>query len=239
MEVFFLIVSSNITDNFVILQDTDKFKYGTDAVLLASFVNIKKTDIVADFCSGTGAVGFFSYLRYLQRHTIFVDIDDKMIELSKKTAELNGVTDKFSFVSSNIKDCEIKQDSLNYIMVNPPYFRESSGKINKNESLINARHAYDFSLSDLFLKAYKSLKEGGKIGLIQRTDYLSEVIFEMKKNRIEPKRLRLIHSYADKNSNLFLIEGVKNGGIDLKCLHPLVLYNENGMTDEFKMISSI
>ena len=234
-----MIVESNITDNFVILQDTDKFKYGTDAVLLAEFSNIKKSDRVADFCSGTGAVGFFSFLRYSQEHTIFVDIDSEMIALSEKTAEINGIADKFSFISSDIKNCDIKNDSLNYITVNPPYFHEKSGKINANKNLVNARHAYDFSLPDLFLTSYRALKDGGKIAIIQRTDYLSEVVFEMKKNRIEPKRLRLVHSYQDKNSNLFLLEGVKNGGVELKCLPPLILYNENGMTEELRGIGEL
>ena len=229
-----MIVSENITGNFMIFQDNNKFKAGTDAVLLASFAGIKKSDVAADFCSGTGAVGFLSFLRCSQKHTIFVDIDNEMIELSKKTAEFNGVSDKFSFIASDITACNIKNDSIDYITVNPPYFRENSGKTNKNQALINARHAYKFSLNDLFKTSYKILKDGGKIALIQRTDYLADVIFEMKKNKIEPKRLRLVQSYSNKNANLFLLEGVKNGGIDLKCLPPLILYNENGRTEEFK-----
>ena len=233
-----MIVSENINDNFVILQDTEKFKYGTDAVLLAAFANIKKNDIVVDFCSGTGAVGFFSFLKHSQKHTFFVDIDEEMIELSRKTAELNGISDKFSFVASDIRACDITVNSIDYITVNPPYFRENSGKINKNEKLVNARHTCNFSLSDLFFKSFRILKDGGKLALIQRTDYLAEIIFAMKQNKIEPKKLRLIQSYSDKNANLFLLEGVKNGGIDLKCLPPLVLYDKSGKTAEFERIGS-
>ena len=237
MGVIFLIISSKITENFVILQDGDKFKFGTDAVLLAWFSNIKKNDILVDFCSGTGAVGFLSYLRYSQKHTFFVDIDSEIVELSKKTAEINNISDKFSFIASDIKECDIKYDSVNYITVNPPYFPKDSGKINKNDKLVNARHSYDFSLDELFIKSYKILKDGGKISVIHRTGYLAEVISLMKKNKIEPKRLRLVYGHAEKNANLFLIEGVKNGGVDLKCLPSLILYDKNGMTNEFAAIS--
>ena len=238
-ELIFLIVSEKISENFVILQDTEKFKYGTDAVLLADFANIKKHDTVVDLCSGTGAVGFLAFLRCSQKHTTFVDIDSEMVELSEKTAELNNISDKFSFIFSDIKNLRgIESNSVDYITVNPPYFRENSGKINKNENIVNARHAYDFSLSDLFSISYKLLKDGGKVAIIQRADYLSEVIFEMKKNRIEPKRLRLIQSYSNKSANLFLLEGVKNGGIELKCLPTLVLYNDKGMTEEFEKIQN-
>jgi len=234
-----LTVLESINENFVIFQDNNKFKAGTDAVLLAGFAKIKRSDNVVDFCSGTGAVGYLSFLKYSQKHTTFVDIDPEIVELSKKTGKHNSVSDRFSFIASDIKDCDIKNNSTDYITVNPPYFRQNSGKINANEKLVNARHSYDFSLNDLLSKSYKILKDGGRLALIQRTDYLAEVIFEMKRNKIEPKRLRLVQSYSDKNANLFLLEGVKNGGIDLKCLPPLVLYDENGKTSEFKELEKM
>ena len=232
------IITSKITENFSILQRVDKFKFGTDAVLLSHFANIKAKNTVVDFCSGTGAVGYLSYLRHKQNKTIFVDIDGEMIELSKKTADLNNISEKFEFINSDIKDCGIPNNTIDYITVNPPYFKLNSGKINANENLVLSRHSYAFSIDDLFKTSYNILKDGGKIALIYRTSYLCDIISAMRQAKIEPKRLRLVHSYKDKNSELFLIEGVKNAGIELQALPPLILHDENGMTDEFVEIEN-
>jgi tRNA1(Val) A37 N6-methylase TrmN6 len=232
---------SNITQNFKLVQHVKKFKFGTDAVLLANFANIKKKDVVVDFCCGTGAIGFMCYLKYAQLHTYLVDIDSEMIALCKKTCKLNDINNNFSFICSNISNLtSIKNQSIDYITVNPPYFKENSGKINNNEDLINARHTYNFSNDSLFLKSFDILKDGGKIAIVQRVENLSDMICNMRSNGIEPKVLRFVHSYSDKNATLFLLEGIKNAGVGMKILPPLVLYKEKGVfSDEFSKMQII
>lgn len=231
-------IISCITKNFQLIQHNSKFKFGTDAVLLADFSNIKKKDVVADFCCGTGAIGYMCYIKYRQKHTYLVDIDSEMVELCKKTAELNAISNNFSFICSDISNLnEINNHSIDYITVNPPYFKQNSGKTNINKNLINARHTYNFSNDTLFSKAYNILKDGGKISIVQRAENLADIICCMKNNGIEPKVLRMVHSYADCNAVLFLLEGMKKAGVGLKILPPLVLYKEKGVfSDEFKNI---
>ena len=123
------------------------------------------------------------------------------------------------------------------ITVNPPYFFEKSGKISQNENLKTARHNEQFSHDILFRQAYRLLRDGGKIFVIQRAQNLAEIFAKLRENRLEPKRLRLVHSTLKKDANLFLVEAVKNGGVWLDCLPPLILYNENGeMTEEFRQM---
>jgi tRNA1(Val) A37 N6-methylase TrmN6 len=232
---------SYINQDFKLIQHGLKFKFGTDAVLLANFSNIKKKDVVVDFCCGTGAIGFMCYLKYGQKHTYLVDIDDEMIALCKKTARLNDISSKFSFICSDISNLDsIGNHSVDFITVNPPYFKENSGKINNNENLVNARHSYNFSNSMLFSKSYNILKDGGKIAIIQRAENLVDIICSMKKSGIEPKVLRMVHSYADKNAILFLLEGMKNAGVGMKISSPLVLYKEKGIfSNEFVNMQKI
>lgn len=225
---------SEIGKNFQIFQREDSFKFGTDAVLLARFARVKEKDVLFDFCSGTGAVGFFCQLLYQPRHIGFVEIDSVMCELSKKTAEHNGILGKCSFFCTDIRDFKAEKQLADCITVNPPYFFKNSGKLNQNTNLVDARHTESFSNEILFQKAYDLLKDGGKLFLVQRVQNLAEILFRMREARIEPKRLRMVHSYRDKPAQLFLVEGVKNGGVWLDCLPPLVLYEENGqMSEEF------
>ena len=123
------------------------------------------------------------------------------------------------------------------ITVNPPYFLSNSGKLNQNEQLKTARHTEQFSHDILFEKSYRLLRDGGKIYLIQRAQNLAEIIAKLREHRLEPKRLRLVYPNPKKDANLFLLEAVKNGGIWMDCLPPLILYHENGeMTEEFRLM---
>ena len=227
---------SVIGDSFGIFQREDFFKFGTDAVILARFARIRKKDVLFDFCSGTGAVGFFCHLLYEPCKIGFVEVEETMLTLSKKSADYNGISEKCEFFCSDLADFnEDKQYScVDAITVNPPYFIKDSGKINQNPKLCTARHTGSFSNEVLMKKAYDLLKDGGKLFLIQRAQNLMEILWEMRKHHLEPKRLRMVHSYRHKEASLFLVEAVKNGGVWLDCLPPLILYEEDGrMTEEF------
>ena len=228
--------TSQIGADFAIFQREDSFKFGTDAVLLAQFSNIRRKDTLFDFCSGTGAVGFFCHLLYNPKQIGFVEIDPVMCELSQKTAEHNRISEKCEFYCTDISDFhrEKQLSNIDCIKVNPPYFMEHSGKVNENPKLKGARHTGGFSNEVLFQKAYELLKDGGKLFLIQRAQNLADILHTMRLHRIEPKRLRLVHSYSHKEAALFLVEGIKNGGVWLDCLPPLILYEKNGdPTEEF------
>jgi tRNA1(Val) A37 N6-methylase TrmN6 len=141
-----------------------------------------------------------------------VDIDPVMVDLSKETAEINRISEKFSFIAAdvkNIKDRQIPNNTVDYITVNPPYFKENTGKTNQAAGLTAARHRVDFSLDKLFEASYKILKDGGKIAVVYRSEYLADIIYLMKKNKLEPKRLQLT------GKKLFLLESAKNGGVGI------------------------
>lgn len=230
--------SSAINDNFTIFQRDDSFKFGTDAVLLSRFAKMGKKDVLFDICSGTGAVGFFCHLNYNPKEIHFVEIDPVMTELSRKTAEYNGILEKCCFHCTDIADFSIPNGMMaDVITVNPPYFLENSGKVNRNENLKTARHTEQFSHSILFEKAYRLLRDKGKLFLIQRAQNLCEILTKLRAHRLEPKRLRLVYGAMNKDANLFMVEAVKNGGIWMDCLPPLMLYDENGeMTEEFRLM---
>lgn len=237
------IVWAELNENFKLAQRNDKFKFGTDAVLLSDFVSVKPKHNVVDLCAGTGAVGFLCFLRYKQKKTVFVEIDAEMTELSRITAEKNCVSDSFSHITCDIYKLDnsiIKNQWADYITVNPPYFLVNSGKINNNSDVTVARHCKNDFLDVLFKKSFSILKDGGKVAMVNRSEHLADIIFYMRKNGIEPKRLRNVHSYKNKNANLVLIEGIKNASPALIIESPLILYSDNGeYTEEFSNMQKL
>ena len=99
---------------------------------------------------------------------------------------------------------------------------------NNNKIKDMARHENMLTLEDILLISKKMLKNNGRISFIHRTERFVEIIELMKKYNLEPKRLRFVYSNNKKNSELLLIEGIKNGKPGLKLLSPLFIYDENG-----------
>ena len=72
-------------------------------------------------------------------------------------------------------------------------------------------------LAELVKAVSKCLKFGGRVNMVHRADRLIDVIFELKKCNIEPKRLQFVKN-GSKEPYLFMIEGVKGGKSGLKVL---------------------
>lgn len=53
-------------------------------------------------------------------------------------------------------------------------------------------------------------------------------MYLMKKNNIEPKRVRLVYPKEGMNSNIVLIEGRKNGKVGVKFEPPIIAHNLDG-----------
>ena len=50
----------------------------------------------------------------------------------------------------------------------------------------------------------------------------------MKKNNIEPKKIRFVYPKMGSEANILLIEGSKNGKSGMKILPPLYTHFDNG-----------
>ena len=72
------------------------------------------------------------------------------------------------------------------------------------------------------------LKDKGAFYMVHRPDRLVDIVELMRKYKIEPKRLRFVHSKIEKEPSLILIKGIKNARPFLKIEKPLIVYKENG-----------
>ena len=73
--------------------------------------------------------------------------------------------------------------------------------------------------------------------MVHRPGRLVDVLTQMRANRIEPKRLRMVYPAENHPPILFLVEGLLYGGTELRILPPLVLRDQDGReTEELKRI---
>ncbi|MCI5522145.1 MAG: tRNA1(Val) (adenine(37)-N6)-methyltransferase [Tenericutes bacterium] len=218
-------------DNMYIIQDTDMFNFSLDSVLLPNFVTInKKTKKILDIGSGNAPIPLIlSTLTDAQ--IMAVEIQKDVYELGKESIKINKLENRIDFINADINELykEIDTETFDVITCNPPYFKvNESSNLNDSEYKTIARHEIKLDLEKLFKIAKKLLKNKGNIAIVHRPERLSDIVSEMKKNNIEPKRIQFVYPSINSEANILLIEGTKNGNPGVKILPPLISHKQNG-----------
>ena len=215
-----------------IIQDTKKFCFGMDAVLLSDFVaqDIKKNSRVLDLGTGTGIIPLLLYGKTEMQKIQGLEIQVDMVEMAKRSMVLNGLEDIIEIIEGDIKDppSMILPNYYDAIISNPPYMVYKSGLINLAQEKAISRHEILCTLEDIMQTAKRHLKSRGKFYMIHRSDRLVDILSLMRDYHIEPKSIRFIHPSTQQPPNLILIMGIKGGNPHLKIEKPLYVYQENG-----------
>ena len=221
--------------NLKIVQNKDYFNFSLDSILLPCFAPISpSTKMILDMCTGNAPVPLILSTKTTSK-IYGVEIQKDIFNLAKKSVEINNIKN-IELINDDVNNLlnYFETDTFDIITCNPPYFKYTNTSIlNNNDVKSLARHEISVTLSDIIRLSKVLLKNNGSLCIVHRTERLIEIITEMKKNNIEPKRIRFIYPKKDSESNLVLIDGRKNGNSGLKLLKPLIVHNDdNSYTDE-------
>ncbi len=220
-------------DNLKIMQDPEMFSFSLDSVLLPNFITINKNiNKILDIGTGNGPIPLILSTK-TKAHITGIEIQKEVSQMAKESVRLNKLEKQITIINEDIKKDIFENETFDVITCNPPYFEvKDESKFNKNDYKTIARHEINLNLDELFKIAKKTLKNNGIIGLVHRPERLLDIIITMRKYNIEPKKIRFVYPKKDKEANILLIEGKKNGNKGLKILPPLYSHNEDGTYTE-------
>lgn len=214
-----------------IIQNEKSFCFGIDAVLLSDFAKgIKSDSTVVDLCTGTGIIAILLEAKTNAKKIFAVEIQKEMAEMANRSVIMNNQQDKIEVINEDLNklDSVLKKASVDAITVNPPYKKCGCGVINDIDAKTISRHEVMCTLEDVIKMSEYLLKPSGSIYMIHQTERLVDVLAVMRKEKLEPKRIKFIHPSAGKAPNLFMVEGVKHGKAFLKVEEPIYVYDEKG-----------
>lgn len=227
--------------NMKIIQNKDGFCFGMDSVLLSDFAQeIKDNSNCVDLGTGTGILGILLCAKTKLSKIIGVEIQKEVADMAQKSINLNKLEERFEIINIDLKEIKnnkkeinnLHKNSFDYVVTNPPYKKTNSGKINNNEKKLISRHEITADLNDFIEVSNYLLKDKGTLFMVHRPDRLVDVLFKMRKEKIEPKQIRFVYPKISKEPNLVLIKGVKNAKPFLKIDKPLYVYNDDGTYTE-------
>ena len=221
--------------NLKIFQNNDWFKFSLESVLLPCFVIINKdTNKILDLCTGNAPIPLV--LSTKTKAKIYgVEIQEDVYELGKKSVEINNLSNQIELINDDVKNISNKfeSDTFDIITCNPPYFKDiDTSKKNDDIHKIIARHEVSLTMEDIAKVVRKLLKNDGKFYMVHRTERFLELTNLLMSYNIMPKRVRFIYPKENSESNLFMLEAVKNGKYGLKLESPLYVHNNDGSYKE-------
>ena len=217
--------------NLKIFQNDDWFKFSLESVLLPCFVIINKnTNNILDLCTGNAPIPLI--LSTKTKAKIYgVEIQEDVYDLAKKSIDINNLSNQIEIINDDVKNISNKfeSDTFDIITCNPPYFKDiDTSKKNDDIHKIIARHEVNLTMEDIVKVVRKLLKNDGKFYLVHRTERFLELTNLLMSNNIMPKRVRFIYPKENSESNLFMLEAVKNGKYGMKLESPLYVHNSDG-----------
>ncbi|MGI6685384.1 MAG: tRNA1(Val) (adenine(37)-N6)-methyltransferase [Bacillota bacterium] len=225
--------------NLKIIQNPDWFCFSLDAVLLSAFATLRPGDLVVDLGTGTGVIPILLNARYKKTNICGLEIKPEVAEMAQRSVILNGLTDHIVIRVGDIKSAAemLGKGRYDLVVSNPPYALVGSGKISFSSIKAAARSEILCTLEDVVREASLLLNSEGRFALVHRPTRLADIISLMRNYRLEPKRMRLVYPGPEKEPNLVLIEGIKNGKRDVQVLPPLFVYQKTGVhSEEMKAI---
>ena len=212
-----------------IIQKQDGFCFGIDSVLLSDFAkNIKKETIVVDLGTGTGILPILLSAKTQAKKIYGIEIQKDMAEMAKRSVLLNHLEKKIEIIPQNIKEIAMEKASIDVIVTNPPYKKDDTGLKNENISKRIARHEIYANLEDFIQISFQLLKDKGEFYMVHRPERLVDILYELRKNKIEPKKIKFVHSHVGDEPKLVLIKAVKNAKPFLNIEKPLYIYTQEG-----------
>lgn len=226
-------------NGYKIIQNPEKFCFGMDAVLLSGFAKIKPSESTLDMGTGTGIIPILLAGKTKGQHFTGLEIQEESADMARRSVLYNELQDRIDIVTGDIKEASklFGAGSFDVVTCNPPYMNYQHGLVNEAMPKAIARHEILCSLEDVIRETAKILKPNGRFYMVHRPHRLVEIFSVMRQYKLEPKRMKLVHPYVDKEPNMVLIEGLRGGNPMITIEAPLVVYQEvNVYTDEIYKI---
>ena len=218
-------------NNLKIYQNDDWFKFSLESVLLPNFVTINlRCKKILDLCTGNAPIPLILTTK-TKAEIVGIEIQKDIYELAKKSVIVNDLENRITLINDNLNNLKkyYNGDDFDVITVNPPYFPNILlSKKNKDNHKTIARHEIKTDLDEIVKISAFLLKNGGYLAMVHQTKRFFDVVNILNKYNLTVSKVQFIYPKIDRESNLFMIEAVKNGKCGVRFLNPMYIHNNDG-----------
>ncbi len=218
-------------NNYKIIQNPEKFCFGMDAVLLSGFAAVKQGERVIDLGTGTGIIPILLRAKTAGRDFTGLEIQEESADMARRSVAVNGLSQEIQIITGDIKEASIifGASVFDVVTTNPPYMNDRHGLKNPSLPKAIARHEILCTLEDVLRESAKLLRPGGRFYMVHRPQRLAEIIRMLSKYSLEPKRMKFVHPFVDREPNMVLFECTRGGRPQVRIEAPLIVFERQGV----------
>lgn len=211
-------------------QPRHGYRFSIDAILLANFISVQPDDRILDLGAGCGVISLILAYRWPDVRITAIELQPSLADLCAGNFTANGFQDRISVENIDLRRLpdRVRAGSFGWVVANPPYRKIATGRINPQSGQAVARHELEVNLEDVVRAAAFAVKNKGRVAMIYPVDRGAALIYEFKKQGLEPKRMQTVYSYPGDDGRLLLVEAARGGGEGLKIMPPFYVYEESG-----------
>ncbi len=227
-----------VNDRLRLIQKPDGLTFGTDALLLAAYINARKKR-GAELGGGSGIISMLLLAREKLSYCRVIEVQEEYADLIRRNAQLNLLTEMMDIRHMDIRELAASED-LDIVFTNPPYMKTTSGRMNELDAKAIARHEIHGDITDFTAAAARLLKFGGAFYAVYRPDRLADITVAMRASGIEPKRMTFVHANTASEASMVLIEGKRGARSGMMLTRPLIIYKDeknNAYTEDMEWIT--
>ncbi len=213
-------------------QSEQGFPLGTDSVLLSRFLTVPRSARIADLGAGCGTLGLLLCGLHPDCAVTGLELDPEACRFAQKNIAHNHLNARLEVIQADVRQIRtlLPAGSFDCVISNPPYFPAGSGKVSQQHAL--ARTELCLNLAQLCEAAAWLLPSGGRFALVHRPERLCDIIWHMRSNGIEPKRIRFVRHNSTSAACLVLLEGRRGGKPGLQYDPDFIEFNPDGTETE-------
>ncbi len=218
-------------NGYRIIQNPKKFCFGMDAVLLSGFASVREGECAIDLGTGTGIIPILLKAKTKGKHFTGLEIQEESADMARRSVAVNGLGEDIDIVSGDLKEASkiFGAAVFDVVTTNPPYMNDRHGLVNPELPKAIARHELMCTLEDVVREAAKLLKPGGRFYMVHRPGRLAEIMQALARHRLEPKRMKFVHPFIDREPNMVLFECTRGGGAQVRIEPPLAVFEKPGV----------
>jgi tRNA1Val (adenine37-N6)-methyltransferase len=211
-----------------LFQSRSGYRFSLDALLLADFATCRGAEQIADLGTGNGVIALILAYLHPSLSITGLEIQPKMVDRARRNVRVNGFEGRVAIRRVDVRNVQqgFRPGGFAAVICNPPYRRSTSGRISPNPEKRIARHEIAAALGDFLQAGAYLLPIKGRMALVYPALRAVDLLKSMSDVDLEPKRVRVVHSFADAGASLVLVEGVKGGRSGIEVLPPLIVYNK-------------
>ncbi len=219
-----------VNEHIRLIQKTDGLVFGTDALLLAAYID-RPASRVCEIGTGGGIISLLLLCREKAKHITAVEVQACYAELARRNATLNGYDGRMEVVCEDARILAAKtNEAFDLILTNPPYMKADSGYMCDTQAKTIARHELNGTIGELCRAAARMLRYGGYFAVVYRPDRLTDLLCALRETALEPKRMTFVQADADSAPSMVLVLCKRGAAGGMRLTRPLRLYADGTHT---------